>query len=437
VEREWRFIAIRALTYAGEHAFRLLLTAVVGVLVARHLGPEGLGLLSYAQSVFKILLPLVVLGLPTVLVREFSTRSDWRQTLASALVVQTPAALLVGFAGFFFVAATRGYDTKAILTALALVPLPLFTLSQSLRSYLGAIGRSRTILVSGIVAAFVASSVKILGVIGGADVWVFSAAVTLEVGVVALGLARGVPGRMRISAVRHHVRAFAVRELFREAWPLLLASFAFMVYLRADVLMLGLLAGDEETGLYSAAAQLSEVWYFLPMAAVAALRPTLSRLYADGDFASYAIAIQRFMAAAAAVSYIALGGMILLGPAVVVMLYGNEFAPAGRVLQLHILAAPFIFLGVAADPWFLDRRLGRVVLMRSVAGAIVNVALNLALIPPYGARGAAVATLVSYLLASVLLNGLWPAGRPVLRLQVRALLLRSSDPYSAASRWGP
>ena len=419
----WRSITVRGLTYAGEHAVRLLLTAIVGIIVARYLGPEGLGLLSYAQSVFGLLMPIVLLGLPAILVREFSTGADWRPILASALVIQVPVALLVAVCSFLIVAGSRDFETQATLTAMALIPLPLLTTSQSIRSYLEATGRSKAILVAGISGGLVASAVKIAAVLAGADVWVFAAAATIEIAVVAAGLLLGLPARIRLGSLRRHVRLTVVRDLTRESWPLLLSALAVTIYMRVDVVMLGLIAGDEETGIYAAAARLSEVWYFLPVAAVAALRPTLSRLHARGADSEYSRVLQRFMVGAAAVSYLAVAGVLLLGPRLVFLLYGVEYEPSAVVLQLHILAAPFVFLGVAAGPWFIDRRMSRVVLNRSAAGATINVALNLALIPTMGARGAAIATLVSYALSGVAMNGLSSTSRPIVVKQLRGLLL--------------
>lgn len=418
----WRLVALRGLSYAGEHAVRLSLTAVLGIFVARYLGPEGLGLLSFAQSVFGLLMPVVLLGFPAVLVREFSTGPDWRPTLASALAAQAPIAVLVAVVGFVIVGVSRGFETQAVLTALAMTPLPLLTANRSVRSLLEATGRSHVILFAGITAGLIASTVKILAIVAAADVWVFALAGTIEVGIVTCGLIVGIPVRPRIHSLTRYVRLSVIKDLIGESWPLLLSALAVTIYMRVDVVMLGLLASDQETGIYTAAANLSEVWYFLPMAAVAALRPLLSRLHAQGAEGHYEWVLQRFMAGTAAVCYIAVVAILAAGPTVIAVLYGAEYEPATGVLQLHILAAPFVFLGVAAGPWFIDNRLSRFVLVRAGIGAVTNVFLNVLLIPAFGARGAAVATLISYA-SGVGLNGLSSGGRRVFWFQLRALVL--------------
>lgn len=411
------------LGFAGERTVRLALTAIVGVFVARYLGPEGFGLLSYAGGIFGLLAPLTQLGMPELLVREFSTRDDWRPILASALGSQIPVAASAAIAGFLVLAGTRGFELEAVLLGAVLIPMPVLGLSATLRSYLEAAGRVRQIVVAGLVAGLVGSTLKLVGVLGEAPVWAFGAFITAEAAAVAAGLALAVPGSRTARAVARHFRGDVARRMLQESWPLLIASVAVIVYMRADLLMLGILSGDRQTGLYNAAAQLSEVWYFIPMAAAAAVRPRLARMYEAGETGRYRVRTRQFMTVAVGVSLLAVVTMLVVGDLVIQWLYGAAFDEASRVLNVHVLAAPFVFLGVAGSQWFIDHGLTRAVMARSVAGAVVNVALNVALIPRYGALGASVATLVAYALASVLLNAVSPATRPLFWIQVSSLFL--------------
>lgn len=418
-----RSTLVRIGSYAGEQAIRLGLTAVAGVFVARHLGPDGLGLLAYVASIFGLLTPLVSLGLPAVLVREFGTTDRWRTVLASVVVPQLVVAAAVAIVAFLAVGASRGWDDQAVLTALVLVPLPFLYLDRTVRAYLESRGSVRVIVTSGLVGGVTGTVLKLLGVVASADVWVIAAASTIEAAVIAWCMGRALPGRRSLGGVLRHADPKVSRALRNEGLPLLLAGVAVTVYMRIDTTMLGLLVGDEETGIYTAAVRLSEVWYFLPMAAVAALRPRLTALLA-GDEQQYERLLQRLMTAAVAVAYVVVAVVLLVGDDLIAFLYGEGYAASAPVLSLHVLAAPFVFVGVTAGPWFIDNRLGRAVLVRSAAGAGLNIALNVALLPALGAVGAAIATLASYALSGVLFNVLRPSTRPIFRLQVRALALR-------------
>lgn len=432
----WRSgIVADMLGYVSERVVVLLLTAVVGVFVARYLGPRNLGLLSYATSVFGLFGPVTLLGMQSVLVREFSTRGDWRPVLTSALASQAPVAVVASVLGFLVIVFSRSFDRDAVALALVLVPVPLLGLSQSLRAYLEAAGRVRQIMVTGMIAAAVASSLKVLGLLMDAPVWAFGAFGTVQAAILFVGLSVAIPGRKRMAAARRHVHREIAGRLVRESWPLLIAGIAVTVYMRADIIMLGLISGDSEAGIYTAAARLSEVWYFVPMAALAAVRPRLNRLFASGAMDRYQFLTQRFMTAATGVSLLAVAAVLIVADVVVRLLYGAEFQASSLVLRVHILASPFVFLGVASSPWFIDRGMTRAVMVRSSVGAGLNVAVNLVLIPRFGALGASIATLCAYALSGVLINGLRFQTRPLFWMQMRSFLFHwPHDPKDSGSQ---
>jgi PST family polysaccharide transporter len=336
----------------------------------------------------------------TILVREFSTRDDWQVVLASALGRQLPVAVLASIVGFIVIATTRGFERDAVLIALALAPLPILATGDNLRALFEATGRVRLIVTAGLVAIGVTSLVRIVAVVADAPIWVFAAA-----------------ARAAFSQFRRDVAT----DLLKESWPLLVSGFAVLLYMRADILMLGLLADDEVTGIYTAAARFSELWYFLPVAAMAAVRPRLARLYAEAEDVGYRITTQRFMAVSYGVSLGAIVITLVVGSFLIEAVYGASFSAASEVLRIHVLAAPFVFLGTAASQWFIDRGMTRAVMLRSALGASINIVLNLILIPTQGAVGAAIATLVSYSLASVFINAFFPDAREVFWMQIRAL----------------
>jgi O-antigen/teichoic acid export membrane protein len=164
------------------------------------------------------------------------------------------------------------------------------------------------------------------------------------------------------------------------------------------------------------------------------VRPRLSRLYAAGEFESYSAYTQQFLSGAAGIALVALALMLVFADRIVAFLYGSGFQDAGMVLRIHVVSAPFVFLGVAGSQWFVDRGLTRAVMTRSLAGAVLNVLLNLALIPSFGAVGSSIATLVAYATSGVLFNGVSRETRPLFWMQVRALRLRW--PHTAAGHSG-
>lgn len=410
--------------YSTESAARLLIAAAVGIFVARYLGPSGFGLLAYGLSIFGLLGSLTTFGMRSILVREFSTaRQDWRVVLASALTRQIPVALAMSVISSLVIMATRGFEREPTLIAVALLPLPLLALSDNFRALHESSGRVRVVAITGIAATSLAALLKAIAILTGSPIWHFAVITTVESIIMFAGFLWAVPGHKSFSGLRRlHNRAVA-SSLVRESWPLMLAALAVTIYMRIDIVMLGILSGDSTVGIYSAAARLSEVWYFIPVAAMAAIRPRLARIHAGGDKVRYGEATQRFMSAAFGSAVIIVAGILVVGQRLITLLYGTAFNDAGLVLRIHVLAAPFVFLGVASSQWFIDRGLTKAVLARSVAGAVTNVLLNLILIPLYGAVGAAISTVVSYAVSGMLMNATERRTRPLFWMQAKALFM--------------
>ncbi len=115
--------------------------------------------------------------------------------------------------------------------------------------------------------------------------------------------------------------------------------------------------------------------------------------------------------------------MTFLSDRVIYLLYGAQFSEAGGVLMIHIWSAVFVFLGVASSKWFIAEGLQRYSFYRTLFGAILNVGTNLVVIPQYGIYGAAIATLVSQIVASYLFNVINKKSRITFVLHSKALLL--------------
>jgi PST family polysaccharide transporter len=114
--------------------------------------------------------------------------------------------------------------------------------------------------------------------------------------------------------------------------------------------------------------------------------------------------------------------MTFVSGIVIQTLYTADYAGAGPILAVHIWAALFVFLGVAQSPWDVTEGLTRLALVRTVIGALVNVGMNLVLLPLWAGMGAAIATVVAYAFSACLMNALHPRTRRILGLQARALM---------------
>ena len=185
--------------------------------------------------------------------------------------------------------------------------------------------------------------------------------------------------------------------------------------------MLGQMVGDKAVGIYSAATRISEVWYFVPMTVSSSVMPSIFKAKEIGEELYY----QRIGNLNRGLVWLAIMVAIVMtfvAKPLILMLFGDNYLESGTILAIHIWASVFVFTGVATSGWFIAENLTYLSLYRTLSGAIVNILLNIFLIPLYGGIGAAIATVIAQAVASLITNGINPKTRKLFRLQIRSLL---------------
>jgi O-antigen/teichoic acid export membrane protein len=186
-----------------------------------------------------------------------------------------------------------------------------------------------------------------------------------------------------------------MKSLLKDSWPLILSGIAIMIYMRIDQIMIGSMLSDQAVGIYSAAVKLSETWYFLPMIITASVFPAIL----NARKKSKELYLKRIQTLYDAFTWFTISVALvvtLLSPFIINLLYGSAFAEAATVLSIHIWAGVFVFWGVASSQYLVAENLTKISFYRTLAGGIINIILNIVLIPIYGIIGAAVATVISY-----------------------------------------
>ena len=171
------------------------------------------------------------------------------------------------------------------------------------------------------------------------------------------------------------------------------------IYMKIDQIMLGNMAGVKEVGIYAAAVRFSEIWYFVPTAICSSVFPAIIRAKQRSE-KEYENRLQQLYDLMAWISLLIAIFMTFLSKPLMSHLLGEQYLESGKILALHIWAGPFVFLGVSRSQWLTIENLTQFSFVTTALGTISNVALNLLLIPNYGGSGAAIATVISYAIAS-------------------------------------
>lgn len=378
----------------------ILMGLVVAALLAQILGPKEYGLYSVAFAAMTILAVPSRLGLPNFVVREVAgavagdTPALLRRIVAAALMlVAVSSAVVLGlaFAWTGLVHDMSSYG-ETLLIGLCLVPILAVTV------VLGAALRGMGRLVAGLLPEQVVRYVLLIGLLLVCTLFVddVTAPDAMGLHVVAALLALGVTVVIWIGArpPRNRGRAPSVsmRTMLLSTGSLGVIAGAQTLNANLDILMLGYLTDAETAGLYKVASTAA----LLPVAGMQAINmvamPDFARAYRDGNrqrLQDIATRCARLIVATALPASLAL---ILGGVWMLRVMFGADYVAS--YLPMVILVAGQLVSALFGSVITILNMTGheRDVLKGVVIASLLNIALNAALIPPFGAVGAAAAT---------------------------------------------
>lgn len=394
----------------------------VGVWIVRYLGPEQFGLLSFATAFVGLFGAIAALGLQRIVVRDIVRNPDCaRETLGTAALMQLIGGLLSYLLILVAIAYLRPDDAivRTIVAILGSIML-LRTSDISVFWFESQVQSKYTVWVQNSVF-LVFAAIKVLLILQQAPLIAFVWASMVEAVVVAIILL-GVMSQRGPSLAKLRVSAKRAKSLLKDSWPLIFSAIAVSIYAKIDQVMLGEMIGDEAVGIYSAATRISEVWYFIIPIVLTSLFPTLASLHAKKSdllprrwIQAYALMFWLSVAVALVLS--------LLAGLIVNLLFGEAYSGSAIVLVIHVWAGINVAVGSVWSNWILLENKLQIGLYGQLAGSIINVGLNIWLIPVYGAVGAALATLGSYWLSAIFVYSLHKPAE-TFSLIGRAVLLR-------------
>jgi len=383
----------------ADRIIRMGVGLFVGIWVARYLGPELFGLFSFAGAFVALFSAISTLGLDGIVVRDIvkdlSVKEETLGTTFFLKITGGVATFLIVLSG---IALARPGDTLAYWLVGIIAAGMIFQAFDAIDLWFQSQVQSKYSVYAKNFAFLTVSIVKIFLILSKASLIAFAWAGFAEV---IIGSA-GIMMAYKISGHNMMHWRFSLeraKSLFKDSWPLMMSGIAVMIYMRIDQIMLDLIVGDHEVGIYSAAVRLVEVWYFLPMVFVSSVFPSIVEAKAMDEnlFFDRLQKLYNFMALM--VYSIALPVTFLAGW-IIELLFGLPYSKAGPMLAVLIWSLMFTNLGVARSTFLTTMNWTKVHLVTVSLGCMINVCLNFILIPRYGGMGAAIASCVAYWFAA-------------------------------------
>ena len=391
---------------------------IIGVFTARYLGPTSYGLISYAASIVAFFLPIMQLGFSSTLVREIVNQPEREgQVLGTSLVLNiiSSIACVIGITTFSFLSTPTETETIVVcgLYSLSLV----FQASEMIQYWFQAKLLSKYPSIVSLVAYVVVSLYKVYILIAGKSVRWFAVTHVIEACIIASAL---LIIYLKCGKQKLSFSFELAKEMFSRSKHYISAAMMVVVFQQTDRLMLKWMLNETETGYYSASLTCIGITGFVFMAIIDSARPSIleSKKRSEKEYTEKLTMLYTIVNLLSLAQSIA---MTVFAKMIIGIIFGADFLPASRVLQVAVWYTAFGYYGTVRNVWILAEEKQQYLWKINLAGATLNVVLNFILIPILGGVGAAIASLATQLFTNVVLCFVIKPIRPCLRYMIESV----------------
>ena len=367
---------------------------------ARYLGAENFGILSLALAITGLFGVFMDLGLSSWMIREISKDKSLTNKYYSNIAVLKIIFSILTFFLIVLVVSTIGYPQTVTNT------IYLITLSMIFTSFYGIFNSvftayeemfypSISIILNSILIflGILITMYYQLSIIFFASWYIIASLVVLVYSII-------------IYSYKFHLPKFGIdtgfwKSTIKEAWPFGVTTMLISIYYWIDSLILSIMVGNEAVGWYNAAYRLIFVLLFIPIVFNTVIFPVMSQFYStSSDYLK--ISFEKYFKYITIIAIPIGVGTTLLANKIILLIFGPAYANSIIVLQILVWSAVFIFMS-GAFARLLEVSNKQLVLTKiSAILVIVNIFLNILLIPIFSYVGASIVTVITELLSFLL-----------------------------------
>ena len=371
-----------------EKIFRAAFSFISLGVVARYLGPEQYGTLSYLLALVSYFQLLGAFGLDQVLMRLLVSQSDkMQETFWESFLFKSFFSLLSLCLYVLFLYLNGEINTISILFGISI----LASVFDNNRILLETRNQHHIVAKIEIIYQVSSAVLKIVlcelhfGIPLIFSLFVLDFFVTKLIMIIAV--------KNEVFPIRKINMSLQTFKFYIKAGGFHCLSTIFViVYMKIDQVLVGKMMGMNALGNYSAAVRLSDAWYFLPMTISAIFYPLALLHQKEKDN----IYVQLIFDLTFWISVVVIGVALFFSDEIFLLMFGDRFVVDKLLLNLLFYSGFFISLCISTAAWLNVKGDRKIIFLRSLMGALTNIVLNLYLIPRYGLVGCGFATLISY-----------------------------------------
>lgn len=366
----------------------LALPFLISPYVSRKLGAEGLGIYSYSYSVAYFFVLISMLGILNYGNRAIAKVRDDKELLDRTFSEVLTLHIVIAFFAcllyvnyVLFVADSKLYAGIQLIYVLSSM-FDITWLYYGLEKFKSTVTRNIIIKIMTFSAVFLLIHDK-------SDIWKYC--LIMAFSFLASQIILWTPLKKNVSYVR--VSRDGVLRHLKPMLLLFIPTVAVSLYRYMDKVMIGMLSNKSQLGFYENAEMLNQAVLSIITSVGTVLLPQMSNLVTKGDWKKYKkylnVSMRYVMIMAWAFSF----GLSSVANIFAPLYWGDEFSDVGKIVQVLTITVPFIsFANVLRTQYLLPFEKDKEYTISVVVGSLINVAVNLILIPRYEAIGASVAT---------------------------------------------
>lgn len=398
---------------------------LVGIFVARYLGPEQYGLMSYVMSYVALFQVLASFGMDQIEIREESKMPGEKDK-----IIGTAFGLKLVFAvvTMGLIALTTWLFEADSFTKWMIILYSISMIMNSfgvIRNYFTSLVWNEYIVKTEITRTLIGAGFKVVLLLLHAPLVWFIVATLFDTVLIAGGYL--VSYRSKIDSVRKwQFDKETAKYLIMQSFPLLLSGAAVVVYQKIDQVMLGNMLDKEAVGFYAVAGTFVTVIGFIPTVLSQTITPILVQTYAKNKN-EYLRKSQLFLNISLWVIIIICLLICLFAYPLIRYTYGFQYLAAVSILQITIFKEIGYAFAQASGTMIITEGIQKYAVLRNLIGCVINITLNLFLIPNLGVIGAAICSVITAFCTGYLAHAIIPIYRHIFKMQTRSIFIGWKD----------
>lgn len=363
---------------------------------ARILLPEGIGTINFFNSIIGYIILLTSLGIPLYAVKEVAKHRDnkeKRDNVTIEIIILSTILCIVGYL-IVWVLATFVPEISSQATLFYVLSLSIIFTTIGVNWFYQAIEDFKFITIRAIIIRTLAAAALFIFVHKPSELLIY--------GFITVGSTVG-NNIINFIHLRKHIDikfvSFKNLEIGRHVKPsfqIFILNLIISLYIQLNSIMLGFISGDESVGYFTAGTKISHIGLTLIASIGTVLLPRCSNLIQKGDLEGFSNVIQKSIKITQILSYPMTIGLIILAVPITIIFCGSDYYESIPVVILNAPVIIFISLtNIMGIQILYPMDKTNYVIYSVAVGAILNIVLNLVLIPSMQATGAAIATLVA------------------------------------------